>query len=164
MDVLATPRLVLRRARITDLSAMHAVLSNPQAMRYWATPPHETLDQTQAWIEAMIAADPAESDDFIVEHEGRAIGKAGLWRVPEIGFILSPDMWGRGFATEALAAIISRVFARFAMDAITADVDPRNAASLRVLEKAGFVETGRAPRTLQVGGEWCDSVYLKRWR
>jgi RimJ/RimL family protein N-acetyltransferase len=143
---------------------MHAILSNPQAMRYWATPPHETLDQTQAWIAAMIAVDPAESDDFIVEHEGRAIGKAGLWRAPEIGFILSPDVWGRGFATEALAAIIPRAFARFAMDAITADVDPRNTASLRVLARAGFVETGHVRRTLKVGGEWCDSIYLKRWR
>jgi RimJ/RimL family protein N-acetyltransferase len=143
---------------------MHAVLSNPVAMRYWATPPHQALDQTRAWITAMIAADPAESDDFIVEHEGRVIGKAGLWRVPEIGFILSPAVWGRGLASEALEAILPRAFARFPIEAVTADVDPRNAASLRVLAKAGFVETGRARRTLQVGGEWCDSVYLKLWR
>ncbi|MFO1088248.1 MAG: GNAT family protein [Hyphomicrobiales bacterium] len=35
---------------------------------------------------------------------------------------------------------------------------PRNTASLRVLAKAGFVETGRAARTIKIGDEWCDSV------
>jgi RimJ/RimL family protein N-acetyltransferase len=143
---------------------MHAILSSAGAMRYWATPPHRTPGETHDWIAAMIAADPAESDDFIVEHEGRVVGKAGLWRVPEIGFILSPAVWGRGLASEALEAILPRAFARFPIEAVNADVDPRNAASLRVLAKAGFVETGRARRTLQVGGEWCDSVYLKLWR
>ena len=114
-----------------------------EAMRYWATPPHRRPRDTCV-DRAMIAADPVESDDFIVEHEGRVIGKAGLWRVPEIGFIFSPAVWGRGLASEALAAIVPRVFARFPIEAITADIDPRNAASLRVLAKAGFVETGRA--------------------
>ena len=49
---------------------------------------------------------------------------------------------------------------RAATDRLTADVDPRNAASLRVLGKLGFVETGRAERTFLLGDEWCDSVYL----
>jgi ribosomal protein S18 acetylase RimI-like enzyme len=48
----------------------------------------------------------------------------------------------------------------YAMDAITADVDPRNVASLRLLARLGFEETGRAARTCQVGDEWQDSVYL----
>ena len=42
----------------------------------------------------------------------------------------------------------------------TADVDPENAASIRVVQRLGFVQTGFAERTWNVGGEWKDSVYF----
>jgi RimJ/RimL family protein N-acetyltransferase len=96
----------------------------------------------------------------VIERQGRVIGKAGCWRLPEIGYILHPDYWGRGFAREALEAIIPRMFETHPIDAIVAEVDPRNGASLGLLARLGFAETGRAARTLKVGEEWCDSVYL----
>lgn len=160
VDRIRTERLVLRRARAEDVEAMHEVLSHPVAMRYWSTPPHETIEQTREWLQSMIERDPRASEDFVVELEGRVIGKAGCFRLPEIGYILHPEQWGRGFATEALTAVIARVFARHDVPAITADIDPRNTASIRVLTKLGFAETHRASRTWQVAGEWCDSVYL----
>jgi hypothetical protein len=76
---------------------MHEVLSDSRAMLYWSTPPHQNLDETRAWLDSMISDPPGERDDFIVEHDGRAIGKTGCWRLPEIGFILHPDYWGRGW-------------------------------------------------------------------
>jgi RimJ/RimL family protein N-acetyltransferase len=159
-DRIVTARLVLRRARPEDLAAIHDVMRRPEAMRYWSTPPHRSLDETREWLASMVEDSPAERDDFVVECEGRVIGKAGCWRLPEIGFILHPDYWGRGLAREALAAVIERLFARYPIDAVTADVDPRNLASLNLLKGLGFAETGRAARTWQVGEEWCDSVYL----
>jgi RimJ/RimL family protein N-acetyltransferase len=139
---------------------MHAILSDARAMRYWSSEPHRTIDETERWLAGMIALPPEESADFIVEHEGRVIGKAGMWRQPEIGFILDPQVWGRGFAWEALRAAIACAFGRFAIPAITADVDPRNASSLGLLGRLGFVVTGQAARTYEIGGEWCGSVYL----
>ena len=159
-DEIRTDRLVLRRARLGDLSALHAILSDPAAMRYWSTSPHRSPAETRDWLESMIAAPPEGSDDYVVEHEGRVIGKAGCWRLPEIGYILHPDYWGLGLAREALAAIIPLLFDRFPIPAITADVDPRNAASLALLRRLGFVQTGRAERTWLVGEEYCDSIYL----
>jgi RimJ/RimL family protein N-acetyltransferase len=160
VERIETERLVLRRARADDLGAMHAVLSDPTAMRYWWTPPHADLAQTREWLESMIADSPSERDDFILEYEGRVVGKAGCWRVPQIGFILHPSVWGRGIASEALAAIIPRLFDRFPVPAITADVDPRNLPSLGLLKKLGFTETGRASATWQIGDELFDSIYL----
>ena len=165
MDELLTARLRLRRARRDDLADLHAVLSDPRAMRYWSTPPHADLSQTRAWLESMIGAPPGESDDFVIElrtgeHRGVAVGKAGCWRVPEVGFILRPDLWGQGLAGEALGAVIPRVFDRFPIPALVADVDPRNTASLGLLARLGFHETHRAQRTWLVGDEWCDSIYL----
>jgi RimJ/RimL family protein N-acetyltransferase len=159
--ILRTERLLLRRAEGRDLGAMHAVLSHPEAMRYWSTPPHTTLHQTREWLKDMMASPEDESDDFVVEFEGRVIGKAGFWRLPEIGYIFHPESWGRGLAFECLSALIDRIYARLAVDDLVADVDPRNAASLKLLTKLGFVETGRETRTLLVGDIWCDSVFLK---
>ncbi|WP_129790539.1 GNAT family N-acetyltransferase [Sphingosinicella sp. CPCC 101087] len=159
-DEIRTERLLLRRARPGDLAAIHAILGHPRAMRYWSTPPHRSLGETREWLESMIAAPPGESEDFVIEHEGQVIGKAGCWRLPEIGYILHPGYWGRGLAREALAAVIPRLFARFAIPAITADVDPRNLPSLALLRRLGFVETGRAERTWLIGNEYCDSIYL----
>lgn len=161
MTVLTTPRLTLRPATIADVDAFHAILSDPRAMRYWATLPHTDIGQTRDWVEKMVATAPPEGEDWVIVHQGHTIGKAGLWRFPAIGYILHPDMWGRGLATEALAAVIAHVFATHRLPAIEADVDPRNHGSLRVLGKLGFVETGRAERTMQLGDEWCDSVYLR---
>jgi ribosomal-protein-alanine N-acetyltransferase len=136
------------------------MLSDASAMRYWDTPPHRSLRETGLWMEKTINAPLAESDDYIVEMNGEVIGKAGCYRVPFIGFIFHPDYWGKGIAQEALRPIIQRIFSRFAIPALEADVDPGNLASLAVLKKLGFNETGRAEKTILIGDTWCDSVYL----
>ncbi len=153
-----TPRLTLRSARPEDLAAMHAVLSDPRATRWWSTPPHETLEQTKAWLDGMIANGP-DHPDFVVELDGRVIGKAGFYFMPDVGYILHPDVWGQGLAGEAVGAAIDHVFRTRDVDALTADVDPENAASIRLLERLGFVPSGSAERTWNVGGEWKDSLY-----
>ena len=112
---IVTARLRLRRARMEDLPAIHAILSDCRAMLYWSTLPHATLDQSRAWLADMVAA-------------------------------------------------IAHNFAHHPIDAILADVDPRNAASLGLLGSLGFVETGRASNTILVGDDWCDSIYLARAR
>ena len=157
--MIATERLILRRARMADLEEIHAVLSHPAVMRYWATPEHETLGQSRDWLEAMVAGSP-ETDDFMIEYQGRVIGKAGAWKLPELGYLLHPDYWRRGLMHEALTAVIAHLFATHDLPEVTADVDPRNTASLRLLTGLGFVETGRAERTIRWRDEWSDSIYL----
>lgn len=161
MTILTTERLVLRRARPDDLDGIHAVLSDPRATAYWSTPPHETLEQSRAWLKGMITSPAEVAEDFIVEMDGRVIGKAGFFRLPEIGFILHPDVWGQGVAYEAASAAIGHVFATRQLEAVTADVEPNNAASIRLLEKLGFHKTGAAERTYLIGGVWQDSIYYE---
>lgn len=160
MDEIRTERLLLRRARADDLEAMHAVLSDPVVMRYWSSLPHTTLDETRKWLADMIADTPEAREDFVVECDGRVIGKAGCYRLPEIGYILHRDYWGRGLAAEALSALIPHIFARHSIPALKADIDPRNTASIRLLERLGFRETSRASRTWLIGDEYCDSIYF----
>jgi ribosomal-protein-alanine N-acetyltransferase len=155
-----TERLLLRRPDMDDLDAMFEIMSNPSAMRYWSTLPHASRDVTRPWLQQMIARAEAGGEDFIIEFDGRVIGDVGAGRLPDFGFMIHPDYWGRGFATEASAAFIKYAFSDTAATQLLADVDPRNAASLRVLDRLGFKETGRAERTFLLGDEWCDSIYL----
>lgn len=128
-------------------------------MRYWSTPPHESFDETERWIASMIEPDPSR-DDFIVTLDGELIGKFGAWRLPEFGFLIDPAHWGKGYASEAMLAFIEHRRALGSAE-LTADVDPRNLSSIRLLERHGFVETGRAAGSWQVGDELCDSIYYR---
>ncbi|MNT13575.1 ribosomal-protein-S5-alanine N-acetyltransferase [compost metagenome] len=163
MVEIRTERLLLRRAREDDLASFHAILSDARSMAFWYCPPHDDLNVTQEWLAAMIEIDRGTGEDFAVEYEGRVIGKAGLRKFPVLGFIFHPDVWGRGLASEAVRPIIDRAFNTHGLPMIEADVDPRNTSSLKLLNRLGFVETGRAQRTSLVGSEWCDSVYLRRY-
>lgn len=152
---LTTPRLTLRSARADDLQAFHRILSDPRATRWWSTPAHETLDQTRAWLKAMIDKGP-DNPDFVIEHDGALIGKAGFFALPEIGYILHPDHWDQGFAREAVQAAIGHVWATRDLQALEAEVDPDNTASIRLLEHMGFRRVGFRAAGIQVGGVWMD--------
>jgi len=160
IDEIRTDRLVLRKARTEDVEPMHAIMSDSVAMRYWSTVPHTDVVDTERWIASMIAADSATSDDFIITLDGVLIGKLGAWKLPEIGFLVDRTHWGHGYASEALAAFIVHRRAMGSTE-LTADVDPRNRSSLRLLQRHGFNESGCASGTWLVGDELCDSVYLK---
>jgi RimJ/RimL family protein N-acetyltransferase len=155
-----TERLLLRRPVMDDLEAMFAIMSNPAAMRYWSTLAHASRDVTRPWLERMLERTAAGGEEFLIEFEGRVVGEVGAGRLPDFGFIIHPDFWGRGFATEASRGFIDYVYTQTSASEMKADVDPRNLASLGVLAKLGFVETGRAERTFLLGDEWCDSIYL----
>ena len=139
-----TSRLVLRSARPDDLEGLHAVLSDPRATRWWSTPPHETLEQTRDWLDAMIANGP-DHPDFVIELDGRVIGKAGFYVMPDVGYILHPDVWGQGLAGEAVGAVIDHVFSTRAVDTLTAD--PAVARILR------FAAVEVVPRLAGTAGE-----------
>lgn len=138
MGTITTKRLCLRRATWGDLEDIHAVMSAPEAMRYWSRLPHESLEVTRAWFaQALLDFRNPDMDERVIELDGRVVGYIGIWRMPEFGFILHPAAWGKGIASEAAHALIPHLFATHAIDRLTADVDPRNAASLRLLRNWG---------------------------
>lgn len=160
-DRIATARLILRKPLMSDTTDLHEAMRQPQAMRYWAHPEHETPERTAEYLAKMIASNANGGDDFVIELDRRVIGKAGMWRVPEVGFLLHPDHWGKGYAREAMEAIIEHLFTWHDTEYLMAEADPRNTASLGLLTRLGFQETHRALRTMQWRNEWCDSVYLR---
>jgi RimJ/RimL family protein N-acetyltransferase len=157
---LLSERLTLRPARIDDADALFDIYSRPEAMAYWSTPPHSTRQITREWLQALIDNTDTCGFDLIAEYQGRIIGKGGLYRPPEFGYMIHPDFWGRGLGQEMAITILHHAFTAYDLREVTADVDPGNLASLRLLNKLGFQITGQAQKTFQIDGAWKDSVYL----
>lgn len=159
--MIRTDRLTLRRALPGDLADLHEVMRHPEAMTYWSTPPHPDLATTKRWLDRKLAEDQSASVEFVAEYQGRAIGTVGGGILPEVGYILHPDFWGKGLAFEAMQAVIAHAFAHHPVDHLMADVDPRNTASIKLLKRLGFVWHGHADNTFCIAGEWVHSDYYR---
>lgn len=159
--MIQTERLVLRPARAEDLKDVHAFLSDEAGSLYWTGPAHTDIEQSRAWLSDMLASPEELRPDFLVEYQGQVIGKAGCYRLPEIGYRIRSDYWGMGFAREALAALLPWIAEnRPDIDALFADVDPRNEASIRLLKSLGCGEPRFEARTIETHIGWCDSLYF----
>jgi RimJ/RimL family protein N-acetyltransferase len=169
LPLLETPRLRLRTIEPDDVPALYAVFSDPRVMRYWSSPPMQDVSEAvalQADIAAMMRDDTLYQWGIESRTDGGLIGTVTLYRIDavhrrgEIGFALGAAHWGRGYASEAVGALIAHAFVDRELHRLEADVDPRNDASLRVLAKLGFVREGLARERYQLYGELQDSVLL----
>jgi ribosomal-protein-alanine N-acetyltransferase len=158
--MIKTKRLTLRAASSDDLADLYSIYGDRRAMRYWSTAPHEGKSTTKMVLDRQIRAARQSLTYFVIEKDGRVIGNAGNYRGTEVGFILHPDYWRQGIIKEAMQAIIPYLFETTDLPLLTADVDPRNEASVGLLKALGFHETHRAKNTFCVEGEWSDSIYF----
>lgn len=147
-DQLRTARLSLRPLVRSDAAAMAALSNDPAVVD---TLSFLTYPVTEADIENWIGAQPDLREWQVAcrAWDGRLVGIAGIHPDDrggaEIGFWLGRDQWGQGFATEIAQAIAGLAKERGYLP-IWAVVLPDNLASIRVLEKCGFVRDGEARR------------------
>lgn len=167
--VLTTERLVLRATAERDVDAIFEMESDPVAMRYWSHPPMIELAQARAAFDRVKGyfaqrsgirwSVCRSSDDLMLGHASLFNFSAQCGRA-EIGYGLARRHWGQGFMHEALIAIIDFAFGPIGLRRLEADTDPRNAASLRALERLGFSREGLLRERWQVGDEISDSAVL----
>jgi ribosomal-protein-alanine N-acetyltransferase len=150
-DLPSTDRLILRPHTVEDAAYLMALNADPEVVRYTGDGPFASLEGA-AVVATSLARQYAERrlGRFVVveRRSGRAIGWCGLrWHDDEgaadLGFRLSRDRWGEGFATEAARACLT--YGDALGIGIFARAMPANAASVRVLHKLGFRETASAP-------------------
>ena len=79
-------------------------------------------------------------------------------KVGEIAYIINPDFWGKGIATEVAKLLIEFGFKAFHLHRIYATCDPRNSGSIKVLEKIGMTKEGRMREDLSIQDRWRDSL------
>jgi len=158
--MIKTSRLVLRAPRPDDLNGMFAIYRDPRAMRYWSTPPHPDTATTRDLLDRRIKHWAGQTTNFQIELDGQVIGNAGNFWKNEVGFMLAPMHWRKGYISEAMAAIIPHIWNVTDHDTLTADADPDNDASIGLLTSLGFRETHRARNTFCIDGNWVHSVYF----
>ena len=161
-------RLSLRWISAADTDAFYAIYSNPEVMRYWSTPP---LADREAAANLITKIQEDWKRRAILKWgiarrtDDQLIGSVTLFnldfnhRRAEIGYALGRPYWGQGYMHETLQALLAYAFEVLDLHRIEADVDPRNAASIKTLERLGFQREGYLHERWQVNGEIQDAFY-----
>jgi RimJ/RimL family protein N-acetyltransferase len=154
MHVLVTRRLTLRPPAPPDAEDIALNLSNWNVARMLTRVPFPYfVEDAEDWI-AGLSEKPG--DLVYTIHRERLIGVAAIHfesGEPRLGYWLGEPWHGRGFMTEAAAALLSYAFATRKLAEVRSSVFEENAASLRVQEKLGFAVTGRAREWSRSRGE-----------
>lgn len=165
--LLRTERLVLRPTRPGDAQALFDIFSDPRVTRYLSRPAWTSIDQAHTRIGQ--DAD-AMADGTLLrlgmarQSDGTLVGDCLLFnlvptcRRAEIGYALGHAAWGQGLMHEALVALVDFGFAQMNLNRIEADIDPRNAASAKTLERLHFVREGLLRERWIVQGEISDTA------
>lgn len=146
--VLTTARLRLRPVAPGDLDVLHVLWTDAQVRRWlWddVVIAHEVARDA---IDASVASFDAVGFGHFLVIDAAAddvVGFCGLRRDGagvELVYALAPAVWGRGYATEAAAAVLGDAFRRVGLPRVVAQTDAPNAASIRVLERLGMRRVG----------------------
>jgi len=178
MREIVTERLVLRLLRAEDVPAFAAYRSDPDVARY------------QSWDPSY---SPADGERLVAAQEGVDFGDPGQWvqvaavdrasgelcgdcavrvetdqpQTAEVGVTLAPSRQGGGLASEALGAVVTRLFEQHDMHRVYAQADDRNVAVHRLLERLGFRCEARLVEADWFKGEWTTlrtyAVLRREW-
>jgi [ribosomal protein S5]-alanine N-acetyltransferase len=167
--VLATARLELRAPTRADAGQLFEVFSDPEVMRYWSTVPMRSTAEAETMVansQEHVAAGTGFRWAVCRREDARVMGTISIFHFDEqndraeIGYALGRAFWGRGFMHEALTALVGFAFGDMDLRRLEADTDPRNAASIRALERLGFVREGLLRERWVVAGVVSDSLLL----
>jgi ribosomal-protein-alanine N-acetyltransferase len=152
---LQTERLRLDLVSDDDLDEIFHLYSNPEAVKYFGQDRMENIEQARFWLSIQAhMRDIGLGRSWVMRDAGSGvmIGTIGFdginrqWHNAGISYVLHPDYWNFGLATEAVAALSRMAFSgglNGPMHRIQALVFSENQASKRVLEKLGFIHEGR---------------------
>ena len=174
LPTITCERVLLRPLRTSDVEAIFTIFSNPKVMRYWSTPPLPDRNAAEMLTQEIIRdvelgammkwGVTRLSDDTVIAtvtlfHVDLEQGRA------ELGYAMAQESWGQGYMAEALRSLVDYTFNTLNLRRLEADVDPRNGASIRTLERLGFQREGFLRERWHVAGEIQDALFyglLKR--
>jgi RimJ/RimL family protein N-acetyltransferase len=167
LPTIAASRVSLRWLTERDIPGLFAIFSHPEVMRYWSSPPYRDVAAAERLLEKIHACF-AERSLFqwglVRNVEGDLVGTCTLARLDaqnrraELGYALGRPHWRRGYMREGVRALLGFAFEELALHRLEADVDPRNVASVKMLEQLGFRREGYLRERWIVGEEISDSA------
>jgi len=149
---LETKRLILRPTSISDAEQMYNNwAADPEVTKFLLWQPHADIEATKSVLAAWDIR--LERLDYyhwgmVLKESGQIIGTCGslgineAHRSTELGYCMGRAYWGKGYMSEAVAAIIDFLFKTVGLNRIAAGHDPNNVASGRVMQKCGMIYEG----------------------
>lgn len=166
-DAVRLSRCVLRRWRKGDLESLVVNANDQRVSQYMGPLPYPyTHVDGENFLDMQAAAGELDCT-WAIEVDGRAVGGIGVGprrgirhRSGELGYWLGHAHWGQGIASEAVAAVVPVAWRRLSLLRIAASVFSPNLASMRVLEKNGFVREGVLKNAIVKGDNvWDELIY-----
>lgn len=163
-------RVRLRPFVASDFDAVLDMQSRPELVRYlmWDV---MDADAVRTFLERRLRQTQIDGDDTAIvlaatiPPSDRVIGEfmlrlsSAAHRQGEIGWSLHPDAQGHGYATEAARELLRLGFEELSLHRITADADPRNAGSLRIMERLGMRREADYVDVFFLKGEWVGETH-----
>lgn len=168
---LSSPRLLFRKMSRKDAQDMFDYAQRAEVTKYLLWHEHKDLAYTKrylAYVESCYRAGSFFDFALVDKASGRMIGTCGFTRfdyandAAEIGYVLHPDYWNKGLATEAVQTIMEYGFNTLGLHRIEAKYMKDNAASRRVMEKCGMQLEGIHHHLMLIKGSYEDiGIYAK---
>ncbi|AIQ53179.1 GNAT family N-acetyltransferase [Paenibacillus sp. FSL R7-0331] len=166
-----TERLILRKMKLSDSASLFKIWSNPEVTEFMNINTFTDESQAVEMIEILnnLSLENRAIRYSIVEMESnRIIGSCGYNAIDssnakaEIGYDISKDYWGKGYAPEAIQSLMDYAFNILKFNRIEAKVEPENNNSMKVLQKLNFTFEGTMRKCEKSKGKFIDlSIFSK---
>ena len=152
---------------LDDVDSLHSRRNNPDAARYqdWDIP--YSLEKARKLVAHLVDLGAPTNDEWwmaqVCLSDGTVVGDLAVnltWEgmSAEVGYTFEPTMWGQGYATEALNALVDYLFDEVGVTRVWGALDPANPPSARLLERTGFLYEGRTKLSFWKDGEPSDDL------
>lgn len=158
--------VLLRQVGVADVAMARELSTDPYVPKIGSLPPNASDEEALAWVrrqQGRHAEGAGFSFTIVAAGTDAAVGHCGLW-LRELndgrataGYSLVPSARGRGFATDALAALTEFGWTMPGLLRIALYIEPANAGSIRVAERAGYVRESLVRRHSMIGGRHRDT-------
>jgi len=166
--VLCTARLILEPLEVEYARELYQPLTDPELYRFLPQQPPESVDELRARFSRLLAPEcAARRFTWLARYGGSAI-PVGMFQARlddecfSLGYRVFRPWWRMGFATEAVDGIGAHLDDDYGVTALSAVIDTRNRASIRVAEKLGFELSGTVPHADFFAGAWSHQFHYRR--
>jgi ribosomal-protein-alanine N-acetyltransferase len=149
---LNTDRLLLRELTSVDTQTLFTIHSDADNMKWFGSNPIKTLEEAEGLIQLFSkwreSPNPGTRWGIVRHADGMLVGTCGLfkwnreWKRSTVGYELAPSAQGHGYMREALTSVLAYGFNEMQLNRIDASVHPENIASVKLLNKLGFMQEG----------------------
>ena len=160
-------RLIFKNFTIADATDGLSIRSDERVMKYMDTETPKTVNEFEKRIELYHTSFEEKKGitwAIVEKVSNKIIGDFGFWKIDvkhhrgEIGYVLHPEYWGKGYMKETMRALLEVGFNQLNLHSIEANVNPKNESSKKLLLNMGFKQEAYFRENYFFEGKYLDSV------